>query len=67
MTLRINPIACEGIGMCAHVAPELIELDPWGYPIIGDADAGPDSKRTAERAVTACPRRALFTESHVDH
>ena len=34
LTLRINPIACTGHGACAEVAPELIEPDEWGYPIL---------------------------------
>ena len=32
--LRVNPIACTAHGMCAELLPELIELDPWGYPIL---------------------------------
>ena len=32
--LRVNPIACTGHGMCAELLPEMIELDPWGYPIL---------------------------------
>jgi ferredoxin len=32
--LRVDPTACDGIGMCAHLAPDLIVLDTWGYPII---------------------------------
>ena len=35
--LRVNPIACDGHGMCAELLPELIELDPWGYPILASA------------------------------
>ena len=58
--LRVDPVACDGIGMCAHLAPRIIDLDPWGYPILtghplDDADA-----RRAAMAVAACPRRALF-------
>jgi len=34
VTLRVNPIACVGHGMCAELLPELIQLDPWGYPIL---------------------------------
>ena len=32
--LRVNPIACTGHGMCAELLPELITLDPWGYPLL---------------------------------
>ena len=36
MKLEINPIACTGHGLCADLLPELVEMDEWGYPIIGD-------------------------------
>lgn len=59
-TLRLDPVACDGIGMCAHVAPGLIALDSWGFPVLpGDVLTGRDL-RAARAAVTACPRRALF-------
>lgn len=61
--LRVDMVACEGIGQCALVAPGLVELDRWGFPVVrhggaGDASAGP----AARRAVRACPRRALWLE-----
>lgn len=59
--LRVNPVACGGIGMCAHVAPELISLDRWGYPILDSTTTptDPRSATAATAAVAACPRRAL--------
>ena len=33
-TLRVNPIACTGRAVCAELLPELIAMDPWGYPIV---------------------------------
>ena len=38
--LRVNPIACTGRGVCAELLPELITIDPWGYPIVPRADSG---------------------------
>ena len=32
--LRVNPILCDGFGHCAELAPDLVHLDEWGYPII---------------------------------
>ncbi len=62
MKLSIDPVACEGLGMCAHQAPDVIELDPWGYPVI--VDQSPDGARAdqARRAIRACPRRALYAD-----
>ncbi len=60
--LRVDPIACDGIGMCAHVAPSLIELDRWGYPILLEAAPGSNKRNQVAAAIAACPRRALFSE-----
>ena len=32
--LRVDPVRCDGFGHCAELAPELITLDEWGYPIL---------------------------------
>ena len=66
--LRVDMVACDGIGQCALVAPGLIDLDRWGYPVIrdGSADVSGDGRgddpdeAAARRAVRACPRRALW-------
>ena len=30
MRLKVDPIACDGRGLCAELLPELITLDDWG-------------------------------------
>ncbi len=57
--LRVNPIACEAVGLCSHLAPELVELDKWGYPVLSDQILDEDEERVARRAVRSCPHRAL--------
>lgn len=62
--LRVDPGVCDGVGICAHLAPDLIALDSWGYPIVStDPLARGGDRRQAEAAVAACPRRALYLES----
>ncbi|MBU4336857.1 MAG: ferredoxin [Actinobacteria bacterium] len=61
MRLRVDPVACEGVGLCAQVADRVIELDRWGYPLVA-GELGPDQVKAARRAVRACPRRALWLE-----
>ncbi len=58
--LRLDPIACDGVGMCAHLAPSLIALDPWGFPLLPGGPLGSRQQREARRAVAGCPRQALF-------
>ncbi len=57
--LRVNPIACTGHGICAELLPELISLDPWGYPIVPRAELSDDLLAHARRAVASCPALAL--------
>jgi ferredoxin len=58
-TLRVDPIICEGHGVCAELFPERIELDDWGYPIIDDEPIPRTLAGHARRAVAACPVLAL--------
>ena len=60
--IRVNPIMCEGHGMCAELLPELIRLDDWGYPIIDEAQVPPELLDLARKAVDACPTLALLLE-----
>jgi ferredoxin len=60
--LRVNPIACEGHGLCAELLPELIRLDDWGYPIIDEANVPPELLGLARKAVGACPTLALLLD-----
>jgi ferredoxin len=57
--LRVNPIACQGHGLCADLFPERIRLDDWGYPVIEPGPIPAGLQRTAHRAVDACPVLAL--------
>ncbi|HEV2370974.1 MAG TPA: ferredoxin [Streptosporangiaceae bacterium] len=61
--LRVNPIACAGHGLCAELLPELIELDPWGYPILLSTAVPAGLVMHARRAVNTCPTLALLMEA----
>jgi len=58
-SLRVNPIACDGHGLCAELFPERIHLDDWGYPIVAPEPVPPALRGHARRAVAACPKLAL--------
>lgn len=68
-TLRVNPILCDGYGHCAELAPDLVHLDEWGYPITS-ATLEPLSNlaalESARYAVRGCPRQALNIERASD-
>jgi ferredoxin len=44
--------------MCVLMAPDLVNLDRWGFPVIGAVE---DARglRQARAASRACPHRAL--------
>jgi ferredoxin len=62
LRLRVDPIACDGRGLCAELLPGLITLDDWGFPVPCEQDVPDALRREASAAVTACPRLALHLE-----
>jgi len=61
-SIRVNPIACEGRGLCAELFPERIVLDDWGYPIVDETPIPPSLEHHARRAAAMCPTLALALE-----
>jgi ferredoxin len=59
IALIVDPIACDGHGVCAELLPERIQLDPWGFPIIEPGDIPMHLFEHARRAAESCPRLAL--------
>jgi ferredoxin len=61
--LRIDPAVCDGVGICAHLAPDVITVDSWGYPILSTEQLSRRGDlRQARAAAAACPRRALYLD-----
>jgi ferredoxin len=60
--LRVNPHSVGAHGVCAELLPELISLDPWGYPILAPGPVPPGLESLARRAVASCPALALLLE-----
>jgi ferredoxin len=58
--LRVNPITCEGHGVCAELLPELISLDPWGYPLLAPGEVPRALADQARMAAAGCPTLALL-------
>jgi ferredoxin len=50
--------------MCAELLPEVVTLDPWGYPILSVAAAAvpQELREHARRAAAACPTLALLLD-----
>lgn len=63
--LKVDPILCDGFAHCHELAPELIHVDEWGYPIISDQPTSTSDRsilQSARLAVRGCPRQALRIE-----
>ncbi|HEV3352436.1 MAG TPA: ferredoxin [Acidimicrobiales bacterium] len=60
--LKVDPIICDGHGVCAELFPERVTLDDWGFPIVDREPIGRDVLSHARRAVAACPVLALSLE-----
>ena len=60
--VRVDPIRCDGHGVCAELFPERIGLDDWGYPLIDSMPIPDELVQIAKRAVSACPALALRLE-----
>ena len=59
ISFRIDWIRCDGYGVCGDLAPNLIDLDDWRYPILPRGPLDPGELDDARRAVDCCPMRAL--------
>lgn len=58
--IAVNPIACDGHGVCAELLPELITLDDWGYPILRSGEVPAHLVPLARQARDLCPTLAIF-------
>jgi NADH:ubiquinone oxidoreductase subunit F (NADH-binding)/ferredoxin len=57
--LKVDWTRCSGHGLCARLAPELIQLDEHGYPELLDVAVPFWLMRDATQAVEMCPALAL--------
>ena len=58
-SLHLDPIACDGHGLCADWLPEMIRLDAWGFPILSKEEIPVELLGRAKRAAAACPVLAI--------
>jgi ferredoxin len=66
LRLKVDPIACDGHGLCAELLPGMVTLDDWGFPLISSQDLPAALRGDASAAVQLCPRLALRLEAPGD-
>lgn len=60
MKLAVDAALCQAYGLCADEAPDLLDLDDFGYSaVIGDGEVSLDREPAAMAATEICPVKAL--------
>jgi ferredoxin len=60
MKIHVDPDKCQGHNRCYALAPELFDVDDYGYATeIGDGEVPPGLEGKAELAVANCPEHAI--------
>lgn len=60
--LIVDRDACAGHGLCYGAAPEILDCDDQGDPIVTTDPVPEDRLDQARRVVDICPERALALE-----
>jgi ferredoxin len=60
MRLAVDAAACQAYGLCEGEAPDLVDLDDFGYSAVkGEGDVPAGREQAAQAAVDVCPVKAL--------
>lgn len=62
MKLLLDSTRCQGYGLCQEHAPELVELDEWGYAQVIALAVAPAAESAARACADSCPNAALRVE-----
>ena len=64
MKVRVDPDKCQGHNRCYSLAPELFDVDDYGYATAaGDGAVAPDLEEKARLAAANCPEYAVIIEN----
>jgi ferredoxin len=60
MKIQVDSTKCDAYGLCAEAAPQLFELDDFGYATaLGGGVVGDGDRAVALKAIGACPVKAI--------
>ena len=63
MKVRVDPDKCQGHNRCYALAPELFDVDDYGYASAkGDGAVEPELEAKAQLAAANCPEYAVIVE-----
>jgi ferredoxin len=65
LTVRVDPARCQGHNRCTALAPQLFELDEFGYARArGDGTVPKELQNKAWLAQDNCPELAIDVNEH---
>lgn len=59
MKVELNHDLCQGHGRCAALAPDLFELDDYGYVATSSQEIAAGLEDAARVGAKACPERVI--------
>lgn len=63
MRIKVDPEKCEGHNRCYSIAPDLFDVDDYGYATEkGDGTVRPEQEEKARLAADNCPEYAITIE-----
>ena len=63
MRITVDSEKCQGHNRCYSLAPELFDVDDYGYATeIGDGQVAPELEEKARLAAANCPEYAITIE-----
>lgn len=63
MKVKVDSEKCQGHNRCFAIAPELFDVDDYGYATeLGDGEVAPELEEKARLAAENCPEFAITIE-----
>ncbi|WP_431040804.1 ferredoxin [Streptomyces sp. P1-3] len=59
MRVNVDGTKCAAYALCAEIAPEIFDLDDFGYAVATRDDVPAELEVAAGEAIEACPARAI--------
>lgn len=64
MKIKLNKSLCDGFGTCGAHAPNIFEIDEWGYAALKSDGSVPASELdNVKRAIIDCPVHAIVEQN----
>lgn len=63
MKVHVDASKCQAYGTCSEIAPQVFELDEWGYArVVGEGSVDDHDREAVLQAVKECPALAIVVD-----